>query len=153
VVLILVSILYSYEGWPPYIPCFLVFLVAAPIIYEAFASGILAEPSDETESMRLEGAERSLRGIISIYWPDSLSYILLGIAQSLGLAMKVAVMSEIIVNSSEAYGGIGGLIQGAMLYLEMKYVIAYSLIAVFIIALIDIPMHYLKKHLRQKLEN
>jgi ABC-type nitrate/sulfonate/bicarbonate transport system permease component len=152
-VLILVGVLYSYQGLPAYIPCFLVFLVAFPVIYEAFCSGIGAEPSETIDALKLDGASRSLSGILEVYWPDSLSYILLAVAQSLGLSMKVSVMSEILVNSSSANGGLGGLIQGAELYLQMKYVIAYSLVAVFIIALIDIPMHFLKKGIKSKLEN
>jgi ABC-type nitrate/sulfonate/bicarbonate transport system permease component len=153
VVLILVGVLYSYKGLPAYIPCFLVFLVAFPVIYEAFCSGISAEPAETVDALKLDGASRSFSGILEVYWPDSLSYILLAVAQSLGLSMKVSVMSEILINSSSVNGGIGGLIQGAELYLQMRYVIAYSLVAVFIIALIDIPMHLLKKKIKSKLEN
>lgn len=153
VVLILAGVLFSYKGLPVYIPCFLVFLVAFPVIYEAFCSGIMAEPAETIDALKLDGASRSIAGIVQVYWPDSLSYILLAIAQSLGLSMKVSVMSEILINSSSANGGLGGLIQEAELYLEMKYVIAYSLVAVFIIALVDIPMHFLKKEIKSKLEN
>lgn len=144
-VLILIGIFYKATFLSPYTPCFLVFLVAFPLIYEAFVSGIVHEDKDTKDALALDGGARSLRAIVDVLWPDSLSYIFLALAQSLGLSIKVSVMSEILTNSSSANGGIGGLIQNAELSLDMKSVIAYSLVAILLVLLIDIPMHYLKK--------
>lgn len=151
-VLILIGIFYQFKGLPEYIPCFLVFLVVFPLIYEAFESGIANESPDIKDALSLDGGFRSVSSIVHVLWPDSLSYIMLSIAQSLGLAVKVAVMSEILVNSSSVSGGLGGRIQNAMLTIDMEAVIAYSVIAVCLVLIIDIPLYYVKKKIKKKLD-
>jgi NitT/TauT family transport system permease protein len=151
-VLILIGIFYQFRGLPPYIPCFLVFLVAFPVIYEAFCSGVENESQDTKDALELDVGRRSLAATVNVIWPDSESYILLAIAQSLGLSMKVSVMSEILTNSSSSQGGIGGLIQTSQSYASMKEIIAYSLIAVLMVLIIDIPLYVIKKNLKKHLD-
>jgi NitT/TauT family transport system permease protein len=151
-VLILAGIFYSFRGLPPYIPCFLVFLVAFPMIYEAFRSGIQSESKDVQDALELDCGKRSVSAVWNVLWPDSQSFISLSIVQSLGLSMKVSIMSEILVNSSESRGGLGGLIQNAQRDLSMDEVIAYSLIAIILILMVDIPVFILKKQLKVGLD-
>lgn len=151
-VLILVGIFYSFRGLPPYIPCFLVFLVAFPMIYEAFKSGIVSESQDVKDALELDCGKKSFPAVREVLWPDSQSYISLSLIQSLGLAMKVSVMSEILVSSSNAEGGLGGLIQVAQRELAMSEVIAYSLIAILLILCVDIAVLILKKQLKVGLD-
>jgi NitT/TauT family transport system permease protein len=151
-VLILVGIFYSYRGLAPYIPCFLVFMVAFPVIYEAFKNGIASESQDTKDALDLDCGRHSWAAIHDVLWPDSQNYIALSIVQSLGLSMKVSVMSEILTNSSTSKGGLGGLIQNASLNASMADVLAYSLLAVIVILLIDIPLFILKKQLKVGLE-
>jgi NitT/TauT family transport system permease protein len=151
-VLILVGIFYSFRGLPPYIPCFLVFLVAFPMIYEAFRSGILSESKEVQDALELDSGKRSLPAVLQVLWPDSQSYISLSLIQSLGLSMKVSIMSEILVNSSVSEGGLGALIQIAQRDLDMSAVIAYSLIAIILILCVDIPVFILKKQLKVGLD-
>lgn len=151
-VLILVGIFYSFRGLPPYIPCFLVFLVAFPMIYEAFRSGIRSESKDVQDALELDCGKKSVQAVAYVLWPDSQSYISLSLVQSLGLSMKVSIMSEILVNSSESQGGLGALIQIAQRDLAMDEVIAYSLIAILLILAVDIPVFVLKKQLKVGLD-
>ena len=151
-VLILVGIFYSFHGLAPYIPCFLVFLVAFPMIYEAFRSGIQSESKEVQDALELDCGKRSIPAVWNVLWPDSQSFISLSIVQSLGLSMKVSIMSEILVNSSESRGGLGGLIQNAQITLSMDEVIAYSLIAIILILMVDIPVFILKKQLKVGLD-
>ncbi|MCH3908769.1 MAG: hypothetical protein LKF75_01040 [Bacilli bacterium] len=151
-VIILLGVFLQFRGLSPYIPCFLVFMVAFPLIYEAFASGIENEAPDVKDALKLDGGDKSLSAITQVLWPDSESYINLSIAQSLGLSMKVSVMSEILTNSSTSQGGIGWLIADSNLYASMKEIMAYSLIAVFMVAIIDIPLSVLKKEMKKKLQ-
>jgi NitT/TauT family transport system permease protein len=151
-VLILVGVFYQFRGLPPYIPCFLVFMVAFPVIYEAFRSGIQNESKDTQDALELDCGKRNVQAVVQVLWPDSQSFIALSLVQSLGLSMKVSVMSEILVNSSSAEGGLGGLIQNAETWLGMKEVIAYSVIAIILILLVDIPMFLLKKELKVGLD-
>jgi len=151
-VLILVGIFYSYRGLAPYIPCFLVFMVAFPVIYEAFKSGIQNESKDTQDALDLDCGRRSWSAIREVLLPDAQNYIALALVQSLGLSMKVSVMSEILTNSSDSRGGLGGLIQNASLWGGMQEVLAYSLLAVLIILAIDIPLFLLKKQLKVGLD-
>jgi NitT/TauT family transport system permease protein len=151
-VVILVGIFYEFSGLPPYIPCFLVFLVAFPLIYEAFVKGIRSESSDIKDALRLDVGEKTFQAVVAVEWPDSWDYIVLAIAQSLGLSVKVSIMSEILVNSSSAKGGLGGLIQMAwQIDFDMKSVIAYSLISVLLVLVMDIPLSVLKHQVQKKI--
>lgn len=146
VVLVLVGVLYSYKGLPPFIPCFLVFLVAFPLIYEAFRSGIENENEETRDALRLDAGERSFKGVLAVYWPDSSPFIFLSLAQSLGLAVKVSIMSEILTNSSGQQSGIGNLIQIAKsVDFSMNDVITYSLVAVILVMVFDIPLAVIKR--------
>jgi len=149
VVLILCALFTSIRGLPTYIPCFLVFLVAFPLVYQAFVDGIKAESPDVKDALSLDGGSKSLSSVVHVLWPDSQDYLFLALAQGLGLSMKVSVMSEIICDSSRAKMGIGVLISNANMYLSMNEVIAYSLIAVILIAIMDIPLLLAKKKLKE----
>jgi|LAHS01.1.fsa_nt_gb NitT/TauT family transport system permease protein len=151
-VLILVGIFYSFRSLPPYIPCFLVFLVAFPMIYEAFRSGIKAESKEVQDALDLDCGKHSFAAVLHVLWPDSQSYISLSLIQTLGLAMKVSIMSEILVNSSVSEGGLGALIQIAQRDLDMTAVVAYSLLAILLILAVDIPVFILKKQLKVGLD-
>jgi ABC-type nitrate/sulfonate/bicarbonate transport system permease component len=151
-VIILIGIFYKFRGLPPYIPCFLVFLVAFPVIYEAFCSGVENESQDTKDALDLDVGRKSVVATVRVIWPDSESYILLAVAQSLGLSMKVSVMSEILTNSSSSQGGIGGLIQESQMYASMKEIIAYSIIAVLMVLIIDIPLYLVKKNVKKHLD-
>lgn len=152
IVIILCVLFIGIRGWPTYIPCILVFLVAFPLIYQAFFDGIRNEPEDEKDALKLDGGNRSFQAVTHVLWPDSQSYVLLAVAQSLGLSMKVSVMSEILCTSSNTETGIGVLISDSKVWLGMKEMIAYSLIAVILIAIIDVPLQILKRKLKKKQE-
>jgi len=152
IVVILVGVFYQFRGLPPYIPCFLVFLVAFPLIYEAFRQGLASEAQEVKDALRLDCGDKSWRAIFLVELPDSWNFIALALAQSLGLSVKVSVMSEILVNSSSAQGGLGALIQMAwQIDGDMKSVIAYSLIAVILSTLMDLPLAFLKHQVEKKI--
>jgi ABC-type nitrate/sulfonate/bicarbonate transport system permease component len=144
VVLLLAGILSGYHGLPEYIPCFLVFLVVFPMIYEAFSRGIASESQDEKDALELDGGFRSCYAVVHVLWPDSQGYVVLSLVQALGLAMKVSVMSEILTGGSSRFG-LGCLISYAKEYLDMQSLIAYSLVAVILISLIDLSVYFIKK--------
>lgn len=151
IVIILSGIFLSYQGLPDYIPSFLVFLVAFPLIYEAFFSGISNESTEIKNSLDLEGGYRTFRAVRKVLWPDAFPYIALAATQSFGLSVKVAIMSEVITNNSSSHSGIGTLISISRSFVDMESVMAYSAIAVLIVLIIDLPLLILKRKI--KLEN
>ena len=126
-------------SWHPFIPSILTFLVAFPILYQAFLDGIVSIPSEEKDALRLDGAERKMKTVYSIYWPDASGYIGLGLSQAFGLSFKVTIMSEIVTNSGTSkMEGIGTLIGKAIQEnADLNLAIAYSLIAVLAVFLAD----------------
>lgn len=135
-VLILTCVFFSIQWDTGYLPCILSFLIVFPIVYEAFVKGIGEISSDIRDAMALDVGERSPKGVIYISWPMIAPYIGLSVSQSLGLSLKVTIMSEIMVSSSDHYG-LGMEIYLYRLNMDMEDLIAVSLVAVFLILIID----------------
>lgn len=115
------------------IPAVLSFLVAEPILYEGFRSGLRNGPSkDEREALALDAGERSFQGLIQVELPAGAGYILTAVASSLGLSIKVTIMSEVLANFSNVNKGIGSLIVLSQQYAVMPDLIAYSLLAIVV---------------------
>lgn len=135
----------------PWVPVILTFVVAFPLFYEAFASGIEAEPQEEIDALSLEGAKRSLPAIIHVYLPDAWPFIELSLVQSIGMAVKVSIMSEVLTATSAGMSGIGTMIvlsrhnDGGL-----ETIPAYSLIALGLMILIDIPFRIVKRKRAKK---
>ena len=128
---------------PSIAPIIIVFLIIFAIIYDAIVTGVDNVDKSIIEAAKVDGA-KNLRLIFKIYLPLSKSYIILGLVSSIGLGMKVAIMSEILAGNSSMIG-LGKLIYIASTTVEMDYILAYSLIAIIIIGLVDIVIHFLKK--------
>ncbi|HBM70756.1 MAG TPA: hypothetical protein DD377_05355 [Firmicutes bacterium] len=128
-----------------YVPCILTFIVAFPIIYDSFKNGLDNEDKDIIDALRLEGNLNSPRILFGIRYKDAWPYIGLGIAQSFGLSFKVSIMSEILIANSSSKMGLGSLIINEKQNGTIENVLSYALIALLIMALIDIPFIILKR--------
>ena len=135
---------------PNYAPIIIVFLMAFPIIYEAIVTGMTSIDPNIIDASSMDGA-RTIQKVFRIYIPLSSNYILLGFVSSIGLGMKVAIMSEVLTGNASA-DGIGKLIRNAALTVDMTLIMAYSLIAIIIIGLIDIAIHFVKKRLKNNIK-
>ena len=136
-------------GW---IPIALVFVVAFPLLFEAFKAGIRNESQEIINSIKLDANLRSIRVIRTILIPDAWPYIRLGMTQSLGLSFKVLIMSEVLTASNQTEG-IGTLISLARTTSYdggLTEVPAYVLIALAIMFIIDIPYIIAKKYQDRK---
>jgi ABC-type nitrate/sulfonate/bicarbonate transport system permease component len=77
-------------------------------------------------------------------------YILLSIVTSLGLGMKVSIMAEIVAGGSSA-AGLGRLIYIAnSIDGDTTQVMALSLAAILIIAIIDLLIFLVKRKMKSK---
>lgn len=148
---VLIAIFYSYRGLPDYIPSILGLLVAFPVIYEAFRQGILENDHDVMDSLDIDAGRLSLVGVVWVRWPMSESYIQLASVQSLGLCIKVTVMSEIMVQGGMT-SGLGVLISDYINYLEMDKVIAVSILAVALIMVFDLLTTGFKRDQKAKIK-
>ncbi len=145
-VIVLIGIFFQYDGFPDFIPSFLVFFVAFPLIYEAFRSGVQNESQEIKDALDIDGGgHKSFYSVAKVIFPDSLPYVILAVTQSFGLSFKVAIMSEVISSTSAGHQGIGTLISISKSYVEMDAVIAYSLISIILVMLIDVLLYFVKK--------
>ncbi len=153
VVIILIGVFFGPQnkGWQTYIPSMLTMVIALPVIYEGFAKGIVEEDGDVQDALEIDAGRRNLRSVFFVHWPMIAPYIALSLATSLGMSMKVTVMSEVLTASSSGVLGIGGMIMIANQTGTIEDVMAYSWIAVLMMLVMDIPWFILK--FRSKKEN
>ena len=152
VVIVMMGALTAPKTWflLNYVPSFLTFIVAFPIIFDACRAGIANEDQSIRDSLSLDCGRTSLKGTIRVLIPDAWPYISLSLAQSLGLSFKTAIMAEVLVSSSSLRHGIGAMISLARINGETENIIAYALIALSIALLVDIPFFALKSALARK---
>lgn len=153
VVLTLVSVLLGAKAhaWLSWIPVALTFVVAFPLYYQAFCSGIENESADILDSLSLEGANRKFATLVQVYLPDSWPFISMSLAQSLGLSFKVCIMAEVLSATSAGKAGIGTLIVlSRQADGGIQAIPAYSLIVLILMAVLDIPFLILRKKRKTK---
>lgn len=133
---------------PRYAPLVIVFLMTFPILYESILSGMTSVSRSIIDAASIDGAS-TFKKIFKIYLPLSWNYIILGLVSSIGLGMKVAIMSEIFAGSGSA-PGLGKLIRDASLTVDMKAILAYSLMAIIIIGMVDIGVYFIKRRIKRQ---
>ena len=106
-----------------------VFMIVFPIIYESAKEGVKNIDKDIILSLRLDGL-KSFHSINSVIMPLTLPYVVLSFLTSFGLAIKVEITSEILINSIDFIG------LGELIYLAYSNNEFYSLFALIIIILI-----------------
>lgn len=153
VVLILTGLFFGrdYRAIAPYIPIFLAFLVMFPLIYESFSAGIRSVSKETREALSLDGAERHLSSVWKVYYPKAFPLIAVSFVSSLGLGLKVTIMSEVLIGNN-VQNGLGELIREARDWLGMDYLLAYSILGVIVVGLVDLALHFLKKELKKRLD-
>ena len=79
------------------------FLIVFPILYESFVEGLTNIDPSIKLSLRLEGYY-SKKSIFKVLIPESMPYLLLGCINSIGLGVKVSIMSEILIGTDSLWG-------------------------------------------------
>lgn len=133
---------------PQVSPIIIVFLIIFPLSYEAMVSGFHNVNKEIKEAAKIDGASR-VQIMFRVSLPLSTPYIFLGVVSSLGLGMKISIMSEIITGSS-SINGLGLLIHIAYREADMTSIVALSIYAIILIGLIDLMMFFAKKFLAKR---
>lgn len=130
-------------------PLMIVILVSFPILYENIVGGIESTPTALIESAKLDGAN-----FISINFgvriPLALPYIVVGIASTFALSLKIEIMAEVITGYTRL--GLGSAILAAQRSdpTNMVPVFAYSLVTIVIVLLIDSISELIKTKFSKK---
>ena len=122
----------------------IVCLVTFPVLYEAVRGGIANTDESIKQSLKLETSLSNHKSIFKVLLPCSAPYIFLGIIQTIGLGMKVSIMSEVLVGNPNV-NGLGMMIKNYYTYLEMDKVLAVSMYAIILIGLVDLLLSIVKK--------
>lgn len=123
-------------------PICIVVLISFPIIYESVVQGIKSTPESVIKASKLDGCSTF---VINIKMRIPLAYpnILVGVVSSLGLSLKVEIMSEVITGYTRL--GIGSAILAAQRSdpTNMIPVFAYSLVIIIFSLILDALTHLL----------
>jgi ABC-type nitrate/sulfonate/bicarbonate transport system, permease component len=106
-----------------------IFLVVFPILYESIINGIKNIDENIIKSLRIEGIYK-WNSITKVIIPLVLPYIYIGFVSSIGLGMKVEIMSEILIGSTSLYG------LGHLIYLS--YAVNFDYVELFSLALLTL---------------
>lgn len=123
-------------------PIWIVALLAFPILYEAFVSGINAVPKELKWAAKADSASKT-QTLLRVKIPLALPYILLGVLNSFALSFKTEIMAEIITGQTSP--GLGGAIRVARNTdpADLTPVFAIALIAIAIVLLFDLITYLL----------
>ena len=129
-------------------PMLIVVLVAFPILYESITSGIKSTPKEYLEAARLESPSK-LSILFRIRIPLAVPYIIVGMATSFALSLKIEIMAEVITGYTRL--GLGSAILAAQRNdpTNMVPVFAYSLVAIVLMLIFDIVSGVIKAKLEQ----
>lgn len=119
------------------------FIVVFPILYESFIAGHDNIDESIKLSLRLEGYYKP-KCFFKVILVESLPYIALGVTNSLALGVKVSIMSEILIGSSEVEG-IGSLIYDFRVNSDYSSMIALIFLVLVIFVLFDLIIKLSKK--------
>ena len=124
-------------------PLLIVVLISFPILYESVVGGIKATPTNLLEVCDLEGAG-FLSKNLEVRIPLAMPYIVVGIASSFGLSLKIEIMAEVITGFTRL--GLGSAILAAQRSdpTNMVPVFAYSLVTITLILIIDSISNFYK---------
>ena len=133
------------RGILTFIPAMLVFLVAFPLIYEAFAKGVAEVDPSTLDALAIDGGSKRFYSLRKVYLPNAFPYILLSLTQGLGLSMKVAIMSEALTANGSSNPGVGGLMVLANQIGDVEDIASYALLSLILMLILDIPFFVLRR--------
>jgi NitT/TauT family transport system permease protein len=120
------------------------FLLMFPILYEAVVSGVKNVDKTLIDAVKLDAGANTRNGLFKVVIPMAWPYIILGIVQSLGLGMKVSIMSEVLCGD-DRIPGLGRMINQAYQETNVPVIFAITVISILLIAILDLSLNFLKR--------
>lgn len=124
-----------------YSPLIITLFVIVPIGYENIYISLKEVDKDIIDEILLN-SNINLKIIFLVLFPIKKEYILSGVLQTLGLGLKVLVMSEILTQGENT---IGGKIQLAKSFLDVTRVLSWTIILLILVLLIELFINYIQK--------
>lgn len=118
---------------PPGLPIFISFFTMFPILYQNFLSGL-----EQTDRKLVEMAKvikkNSLQRLLYLYMPSAHAYAFSGMATAMGFGWRSVIIGEVL---SGPVHGIGTGMKKAQAFIDMKELLAWTVIAVLISFIFD----------------
>ncbi|MBE6133570.1 MAG: ABC transporter permease subunit [Erysipelotrichaceae bacterium] len=132
-----------------YAPIYIVFLIAFPILYESIVGGIRSVPQEINDVLKID-TDGGLVPLFKIRVPIASPYIIVGLASSFALSLKTTIMAEIITGDTGA--GLGNAIRAyrSLDPSDLSPVFAISLIAIFIVLIVDVIGIFINKYIENR---
>ena len=124
-------------------PYVITVLMTFPVVIEGLLTATKQINKDVMDEVKtLQGS--SLKKIVYIYIPIIFPYIMMTLIQSLGMSFKVMIMGEYICQTDDS---IGKILYGVKSNIEMDSLIAYGILIVIIVVVLELFIQMIKKHL------
>lgn len=134
------------------LPILTVSLVSFPILYEGVMNGIKNIDNNIIEAMKLD-SRSFIKTNIMIKLPLSIPYILVAIASSFALSIKIEIMAEAL-SGYTGYGlGVAIITAQQNNPSNMVPVFSYSFIAIFVMLIVSLLLELIKKLIKMKKES
>ena len=117
--------------------------VIIPIVFEAILVGFKTVDYTIVQAARLDHIS-GFRLISKIHLPIALPHVISGLISSFGMGLKVMVMSEVIMNPNNSIGQLIGLHSSMG---DIAIVLAYSILLLVIVIVIDYLLKYINKRI------
>lgn len=122
---ILLALIWFKSGW---VPIFVIFMVAFPMIAQNVAEGIRNVDQSLVEMVQVFQVSR-WRKLTALYFPSVWPYLAAGMVAALGITWKVLIAAEVF---SYPQWGIGPQMDTARIYLDTDKVFAWSVLVIAI---------------------
>ena len=127
---------------PRGLPIFIAFFTMFPILYQNILSGL-----EHTDQRLVEMAKvykkNNLQRITYIYFPSSRNYFFAGLATAMGFGWRSVIIGEVLATPIH---GIGSGMKKAQAFIEMKELLAWTIIAISVSFIFD----YIIKSISEK---
>ncbi|MCM1513764.1 MAG: ABC transporter permease subunit [Anaeroplasma bactoclasticum] len=124
-------------------PYMITILMSLPVVLEGLITAVDQISTDIIDEVRmLPGNIR--QKIKSVYFPITLPYVMMCLIQTLGMSFKVMIMGEYICQTNTS---IGKVLYAIKTSIEMDSLLAYGILIVLIVGLLECSIKYLKKRL------
>lgn len=130
---------------PPGLPVFIAFFTMFPILYQNMLSGL-----EHTDGKLVEMAKvfnkNSLQRLRYIYFPSARTLMLAGVATAMGFGWRAVIIGEVLAGPVH---GIGTSMKKAQAFIDMKTLLAWTVIAIVVSFIFDFLVKLLAQRSRK----
>lgn len=127
-------------------PYIITILMSIPVAFEGLFVATNEISTDILDELNmLQG--KKIAKIVNVNIPIILPYVMMTLVQTLGMSFKVMIMGEYICQTNNS---IGKTLYSIRNNTEMDKLLAYGILIIIIVSIIEYSLKYMKKHLFQK---